>query len=507
MSEKNITPRIIVFLILLCSVGFSNNKKLIKYSGNVGARLRANVSDFNYLPAHYAATYFNFNMSAGLVALNLNGELSTSDKRFSPEFIKKLGISPSIGCLHLDIGDHYPKYSKLVMSGAKVRGLSLLLDPGNFLFGLTGGRVRVGGASKNGEYRREAYGMQLGVKAKKFELITQFSRFNDLPSKIDSIYTPQESFTGGLLTKLNLPGNIQLSGQAGVSLHTRDKNSATLDTTFSIQGIEPGDLGMTPRISSRVDYAYQYNILIPVKFLRFIYQRDYRGPGFRSLGTPYLRNDILKDIYRANINLFKGRFFTTLMYLSQENNLNNEKESQTVMDNYSITTRIRPFRFFSVRGKFSTLLREISGAQQDLQYKKDAYSISPEIQFKTGMLQNRISFTYGINSSEYRNNKYDSENLGLRYKGRLSGEVSFYADMNRADYGHLIRNSYMIGATKNFRNKNAGVSAKIGLGDKTESSLSGHIMLPADLRLNTEIAIFRLSSYSLRYRLNLVRNF
>jgi len=498
---------ILAFIVIIAYYSHAQEKKLLQYSGNIGARYRTNISDLNYLPQNYASTYFNFNISAGLVGLNLNGELSTSERRFAPEFIKKLSLSPSIGCLHLDIGDHYPRYSKLVMSGAKVRGLSFLLNPGKFIFGLTGGRVRVGGADKDGAYRREAYGMQLGVKAKKFELVSQFSRFNDLPSKIDSIYTPQESITGGLSTKIVLPGNIRLQGEAGVSLHTRDKKSQKLDTTFNFQGVDLEDLGFTPRISSRADYAYKYNILIPIKFLQFIYQRDYMGPGFRTLGTPYLKNDILKDIFRANINLFRGKFFTTLMYLNQENNLNNEKTNQTVMDHYSITTRIRPVRFFSLRGRYSTLLREISDTLKALQYKKDAFTISPEFQIKIGSITNKISFSYGSNQSKYRDTQYETETIGIRYTSRLDRGLSFYADMNSSDYGRIKRNSYTLGATKNFPQKNASISAKIGLGDKTDSNISGHIMLPGDFRLNTSISFFRLSKYTLRYRINIVRNF
>ena len=157
MNLKKII-KITVALMILCSLVFpEEKKKLLKYSGNIGARYQANISKLNYLPENYAATYFNFNISAGLLALNLSGELSTSEKRFSPELIKKMCISPSIGWFHLDLGDHYPQYSKLVMSGAKVRGVSFLMDPGSFYFGMTGGRVRVGGADEDGEYRREAY--------------------------------------------------------------------------------------------------------------------------------------------------------------------------------------------------------------------------------------------------------------------------------------------------------------------------------------------------------------
>ena len=508
MQIKNKNLPVFIFLALfIFSRLYAKEKGLLNYSGKIGARLESNVSEFYYLPETYASTYFSFNLSAGLIGLNLNGELSTSERRFSPELIKKLGISPSIGCLHLDLGDHYPRYSNLVMSGAKVRGVSFLLDPGKFIFGLTGGRVRVGGADKDGAYRREAYGMQLGVKAKKFELISQFSRFNDLPSKIDSIYTPQESITGGLSTKLVLPGNIRLQGEAGVSLHTRDKKSQKLDTTFNFQGVDLEDLGFTPRISSRADYAYKYNILIPIKFLQFIYQRDYRGPGFQTLGTPYLKNDILKDIFRANINLFRGKFFTTLMYLNQENNLNNEKSNQTIMDHYSLSTRIRPIRFFSIRGRYSNLIREISDTLRAMRYKKDAFTISPEFQINIGSIKNKISFSYGSNQSKYRDNQYQTETIGIRYTGRIDRGLSFYADMNSSDYGRIKRNSYTLGATKNFPQKKASVSAKIGLGDKKDSNISGNIMLPGDFRLNTSISFFRLSRYTLRYRINIVRNF
>ena len=504
---KNKLIFIIFLLLIFCSSLYALDKDILRYSGNIGTRFETNVSDFNYLPQNYASTYFNFNLSAGLVGLNLNGEFSTSEKRFAPEFIKKLGISPSIGCLHLDIGDHYPRYSKLVMSGEKVRGLSLLLDPGNFLLGLTGGRVRVGGAAKNGEYRREAYGLQLGYKSRKFELISQFSRFNDLPSDIDSIYKPQESLTAGVSSKLILPANIRLQGEFGYSYYTRDKRSEKLDTALSFQDISPEDFGITPRISSRIDYAYKYSLYIPIKFLQLMYQRDFIGPGYQTLGTPYMKNDILKDLFRVNLNLLRGKFFTSLMYLTQENNLNDEKSSTTNMDNYSISTRIRPVRFFSLRLRYANLNRDIGDTLETMQYIKNGYNITPEFRFQTGSLNNRISLGYSANISEYRQIENKTQTINLRYMGNLTGGLSFFADLNRSEYGSMIRNSYTLGASRNFREKNINISARLGFGDKLESTFSGNIQLPWAIQLNTSLSVYRLSTYTLKYRINLVRNF
>ncbi len=497
----------ILFLLILISALYAEDKKkLFKYSGNIGARMESNISELNYIPDNYAATYFNINLSAGLIGLNLNGELSTSEKRFSPEFIKQLSISPTIGFLRMDIGDHYPRYSKFVMSGSKVRGISFLMNPKNFIFGMTGGRVRVGGADKDGEYRREAYGMQLGMKSKKFELITKFSRLNDLPSKIDSIFVPQESLTAGISTKIKLPGKIKIQGEAGYSFHTRDKTAEKLDSALSYKGFELGDIGLSPRLSSRVDYAYNYNIYIPVKFFQFVYQKDFIGPGFQTLGTPYLKNDIQKDLYRANINLFKGKFYSSVIYLTQKNNLNSELTNQTVMDNYSVSTRIRPFQYFSINGRFSTLSREKKDSLQSYTYDKNAFSITPEFKFKTGELNHRMSMTYGSSISEYNNDEFKTINFRARYVGSMDNGYSINADMNKNDYGKTVRNYMTIGATKKF-NQKGNISANLGFGDKTESTISAFMILPWKFRMNTSFSYFRMSRYSFRYRINIVRNF
>lgn len=484
-------------------------EKHISYSGNFGVRFESNSSLEDYLPDAIASTYFNLNISAGLVGLNLNGELSSSDARFSPEFVKRLGISQDIGFLHMDIGDHYPRYSKLVMSGAKVRGLGFSITPGNFIFGMTGGRIRVGGANINGSYRREAYGMQMGYKSKKFELISQFSRLNDLPSEIDSIYLPQESLTGGLKSKLVIWNNIRVQGDVAVSLHTRDKTSMSLDTSLSFMGINLNDMGIQLRTSSRIDYAYSYDVFIPVKMFQFIYKRDYIGPGFHTLGTPSLRNDILKDMFRTSVKLFRGKFFAGFMYLNQKNNLRSEKAQKTFMDNYLITTRIKPTGYFNFSGKFSILNRERISSGRNFNYDKCSYSLTPEFIFKTWPVNNRISLNYGSNLSEFNDVERKSVNLKFRYMGNMDNGYSFFTDINRNDYdnGNFIRHCYTIGAAKRFQKIKANISIRTGFGDSKESNISANFTLPWNFQLTTDISLFRMINYRYRFRFNISKSF
>ncbi len=496
-----------LLLVIFCTILLGQEKKKwVRYSGNIGARFESNISDLDYLPGAYASTYFNVNISAGLIGLNLNGELSTADQRFSPEVVKKLGISPTIGFLHLDIGDHYPNYSKYVMSGAKIRGLSAMIDPGNFIFGMTGGRVRVGGANKEGEYRREAYGLQLGMKSKKFELITKFSRLNDLPSAIDSLYLPQESLTAGLTTKMIFPGNIRIQGEAGYSFHTRNKQAEQIDSTFGFDEYSLEDLGLKPRLSSRLDYAYNYTIFVPIKALHLSYSRDFIGPGFQTLGTPYMKNDVLKDMFRAGLNLFNGRFFTNVIYMMQENNLNGEKDKLTSMDNLSISTRIKPLQFFGIRARYAQLERSKKSSDRPYSFDKNSYNISPEFTFKTGGLQHKFSAGYGQSISDYNDREYETANIRLRYNGRLESGYSFFADMNHNDYGTVTRKSYSVGGGKRF-GRNANLRLSVGLADQLESNISGFVMLPWKFRLRGMISYFRMDNYNLKFRINLQRNF
>ena len=78
--------------------------------------------------------------------------------------------------------------------------------------------------------------------------------------------------------------------------------------------------------------------------------------------------------------------------------------------------------------------------------------------------------------------------------------------MNRNDYSNEVRNSYTLGASKKFKQK-GNISASFGMGDKMESNLSAFIMLPWKMRLNTSMSYYRISKFSFRYRINIVRNF
>ncbi|MBN2281751.1 MAG: hypothetical protein JXQ65_14310 [Candidatus Marinimicrobia bacterium] len=500
----------ILLIIGLISVVFAQEKtgkKIIKYSGNIGARFESNVSDLDYLPENYAATYFNFNLSAGLVGFNLNGELTTSESRFSPEFIKNLSFSPKLGWFQLYLGDHYPNYSKLVMSGAKVRGVSVEMNPEVFFLGMTGGRVRVGGADKDGEYRREAYGLQLGARSKEFELLAKISRLNDLPSAdMDSIYKPQESLTAGVSTAIEFPGKIRIKGEAGYSFSTLDKTTARVDSVLAFDVLSLDEIGIQPRLSSRLDYAYNYNIFIPIKVFQFTYQRDFIGPGFQTLGTPYLKNDILKDMYRAGLNLFKGKFNSYFIYLTQKNNLNDELTRETKMDHYTVSTQLRPVRFFSISGRFSTLERVKKDSVNAYEYLKDSYDLTPELRFKTGPVENRLSFGYSTSVSDYNNSEFTTQNIRVRYHGNLESGYSIFGDLNYNDYEKEQRNSYSIGAAKRFKQR-GNLSASLGLGDKMESNVSAYWVLPWKMQLNTSLSYFRLIKFRFRYQINISRNF
>ena len=132
--------------------------------------------------------------------------------------------------------------------------------------------------------------------------------------------------------------------------------------------------------------------------------------------------------------------------------------------------------------------------------------MSPEFRFKTGIISNRVSFSYGSSISDYNNSEFITQNIRFRYNGNLDNGYSFFYNVNQNDYEKETRSSYTIGAAKKFQQK-GNISASLGMGDKMESNLSAFVILPWKVRLNTSLAYYRLSRFSFRYKLNISRNF
>jgi hypothetical protein len=478
---------------------------LLNFSGNIGARSEFNITQNNNLPDAYASCYFNFRAMAGPVGLNLNGEFSQSEKRFSPQFIKRLGFSTDIGILHLDIGDHSPRYSKYTLTGTQLRGLSFRLTPGPFIFGMTGGRIRVGGADTLGVYRREVYSLLAGIKNKRFEFTTNIARLNDRSSKIDSIYTPQENIAAGVSLKIFLPMRIRIEGEGGYSIFTRDKETETLDT-LRFNGINPSDFGFTPRISTRMDYGYSYSIFIPIKIMNFRYGKDYLGPGYTTLGNPYQKNDVEKDMFSTSINLFKGKFFNSFTYLIQSDNLSGEKAGTTQMDNFNYSTAIRPVDYITLRGRFSNLSMDKSDSLYHHNYTRYVYDISPEVKFKTGNIHNSLYLKLSFNNTEMDTTVTKGQGISSGYTGKMNNDFSFHLSMEVKDYGKETRRKFNIGCKKGIGESNS-ISANIGFGTRFESRLAGYFLIPGKINITPSVSYYHTTSDNLRFSLNIARSF
>lgn len=478
---------------------------LVDYSGNIGARSELNVADNDNLPPAYASLYFNFRTRAGPVGFTLNGEFSQSEKRFSPQLIKRLGFSSDIGLLHLDIGDHSPRYSKYTLSGTELRGLSFRLVPGPFILGMTGGRIRVGGADTLGEYRREVYSLITGVQTRSFEFTANIARLNDRSSEIDSIYTPQENIAAGLSGKIVLPMRIKIEGEGGYSVHTMDKRAEVLDT-LSFHGIKPADFGFTPRISTRMDFGYSYSVLVPLNFISLRYGRDYIGPGFATLGNPYLKNDVKKDFFSASLNLFRGKFFGSFTYLTQADNLSGEKSGTTEMDNFAYSVAIRSSKYFNIKGRFSNLTREKSDSVYPHTYTGYSYEVSPEVKFEKGKTLNTVYFRFTFNNSELDTIVTQGKVLGAGYKGDFNGNFNVHSSIQINELEGERRTKFDLGLRKPLGEKNS-VSASIGFGSRFESRLSGYFIVPGGINIQPDFSYYRTTSNNIRFSLNVVKSF
>jgi len=343
-------------------------------------------AEHNYIygiPHQDSATTLRFNINPQLTVygmpisfnISLNSEESDlrqalnkfsmflQPSRLVKEMVNMPGFVFSIS--GISIGTCYPYYSPLTLTGIPVTGGAVEMNPWVIYLAATAGRIQrgvMGSDTTDAAYARTLYAGRFGLGKKDGThlFFTMLYAGDDtssitpytLPVPGDSdtveVITPQENYCAGVEFNLSLFQNhFTLQSEIVGSQFTRDIRMPEL--------IIPGaPLWVTdifnPRMSSSFDYAYSVKPSLTILNTRIWGGFKMIGPGFNSLGVPYLRNDNLSFEMGVSQNLFNNSIALSASHTREHDNLIGNKLSTTFFTSYifNLGLNFRNLPYFQV---------------------------------------------------------------------------------------------------------------------------------------------------------------
>lgn len=220
--------------------------------------------------------------------------------------------------------------------------------------------------------------------------------------------TPQENLVIGAKGKFSFFENlITLEIDGGGSLYSRDLRASAINLD-SIDVPKFLTKIFKPRVGTNYDYAYSNSISLNLSSFNTKIGHKYVGPGYNSLGTAYILNDISEFSILNSIRI--SSYGIILGYIRQSDNLIDQKTFTTSRNIFTVGLNGTVTNFWTV--SISSNILSMSNDSKSDSTKTDfgSFGLSTTQSFmidQTGFLRN-INLNYSFQNSE--NNSYMLKN-------------------------------------------------------------------------------------------------
>lgn len=359
-------------------------------SGTAGDRPALTFSGSTTLTGQYATAparstqiseeflRYQLNATLGIHGMPVNARLYlTTEPSFGRTSQQRFSLSASPAQLHvplpviswfrdITIGRSAPSYSRYTLHGTRVDGVSAEMTPGPVYLAFVTGRTERAssgaGFGQAGFTRTVIGGKAGGGSPDGTHLHATFLRAYDDPESMAPAdrrpgLTPRDNFVTGLQGGLDLFARaVQLRGEVSGSVHTMDRESAEIDGLDDIPAAIR-DL-VNPNISTTVDYAWSLHARTDLSTTRLTGNLEWVGPGYRSLGNPWLRNDIFLWQARIDQNFLDRRVPVHLQARRSRDNLIQWKNGTTYTTQLVFGVGLRLPRRPSLQLRFTPYFQE-----------------------------------------------------------------------------------------------------------------------------------------------------
>ncbi len=267
-----------------------------------------------------------------------------SNPRNLHQGLKSLGLNTGwtklfSGIQSLGIGTSYPYYSQQTLNGTSVNGVHLELNPGRWLY-LAGTYGKSARATFDTTrfvptytFSQQLFGLRAGVGSRDgTHLHLTYLQIQDQETTpfVDSIrgvsFYPGENYVVGTEFGLRLfDRKLSIGGEINGSIFNRQRDAGEVQINTLEENNIPLKSFINDRLnsSSAVDYAYRGHMDLHLfqgktKVSGFVSRV---GPGYTSLGTPFLLKDLFRWRGEIRQSMFKSRFQLSAFASRSENQL------------------------------------------------------------------------------------------------------------------------------------------------------------------------------------------
>ncbi|MEO9022510.1 MAG: hypothetical protein ABI237_08285 [Ginsengibacter sp.] len=500
---------LMVALLLICAGAdaqdFSNLKtqKPVSFHGSIGGGMNFYSSNETYqtrdpfswnLYGSFAPAFYGF-------SLPFSFTVTQYSKSYTVPFTQ-LGISPTYKWIKLHLGYRSMSFSPMVFDGQSFLGGGIELNPKKFYFGAFYGRLNKAvsedttfGHTLQPQYGRTGYGVKIGINGNLQRFSLQFFHAKDDTGSIqrfhDSITTllPEENTVLGSSWTFTFFKRILFSGDAAVSLLNRDLSYDNLDSIANVK-IPHIVRSITPiNYSSVVSFSGQAQLFLMLN--NFNAALGYRRvqPDFKSLGVPYMLDDIEMMNGSFGTSFLKGKVSINGAYNTQHNNLAHMLSSQ-------IQTRTGNVGLNAFVSQHLNINMNVTGVQI---YQKDGLLklsdsirmnqlmltgvFSPTLNFSNALHQNTINVSIAYTDLDDRNPVTKGQTNG----NNLCGSLNYGLFFVKSYFGINLNLTYSVYGQQSNQYKSMGLN------------IGGNAQFLKDHNLNIQVS----AGYFLNHATNL----
>jgi hypothetical protein len=402
------------------------------------------------------------------VSLPLSFVVNQYSKSYTQPFAQ-FGLSPTYKWVRVHLGYRTIPFSPVTFDGQSFRGVGLELNPGIFRFAAFYGRLnrKINEDTTSGrfippQFSRTGYGVKIGIgnTAHYFDLI--YFHAKDDSSSVTVInksgYRPQENTVLGSSFRVTLLKKLIFSSDVAISGLTQDiaapKSVSSWAGQSMLQLILKG-----------------YNTTVGYRRVQ---------PDFKSLGTPYMLNDVSLMNWVNNVSLSKGRLNITTVLSDQRNNLDKKLTSglNTFVSNLNINSMVSQRLVLNFNYSGYTI-RQTDGTQKltdsaRLNQQIHQLSLSPSYTILSPLQSHTISGSINYMLLDDKNRvtaPYTGSNnlsgclsytLGLTPRAMSFTLSGLYNQYNQDTNYHRSYGATLSSSAQMLKNKSLGLQGSVG---------------------------------------------
>ncbi|MEO0734593.1 MAG: hypothetical protein AAFZ52_17285 [Bacteroidota bacterium] len=391
-------------------------KQQLTVTGGFGANLATYLISGDQ-PARASSLAYvlsgNLSFNYGDLSIPLNVTYRDQQGSISNPF-QYYGLSPRYKWITGHFGWRNIPLSRYSFSGQTFLGYGVELNPGIFRAAAFRGQLRsplvqrdtlVIGAELLETFTRRAWGGRVGVgnDQNHFDLIYLKVK-DDAETGTDfaeaRFFPPADNVVLGAKFRVQAFDFLNLRGQTTLSALTNDQERDTLDT--EVDFVELASNFITVNETTRAHFAHDYGF--DLRWSNFRIGADYLrvDPFYKSLGVPYLLNDIQRTTLRLGFSLFKRKLNVDGRIGRERNNLNEllNLTSQRLVG--SVNLQLRSSGAFRLSARYYNYQNELQDGLLVLEdtlrrgQQTASYSLSPALNYRNenGRTQLRLSTSY-----------------------------------------------------------------------------------------------------------------